>query len=228
MICLIDADIIGYRCSAVTESEPEVTALYQVDEMMKRILHNTEATRYKAFLTGPGNFRYNINPQYKANRKDKPKPQHLKACQQFIVDNWNGVWCEGIEADDALGIEQDKIQKEEGYNTTIATIDKDLLMIPGYHYNFVKEEMQEVDYLQGIKHFYKQMLIGDAADNIKGVDKIGPVKAAKLIDHLETEEEMYLAVCELYKDTERFDMNADCLWIFRNEGETFTKRGVSF
>jgi len=224
MIVLVDSDIVAYRCSAATEGEPESTALMQVDQMMQRIIAETEATHYKAFLSGESNFRKDINPEYKANRKDKPKPKHLLACKLFLIDEWNAKVSIDCEADDLLGIEQDKVSQEGNYNTCIASIDKDLLQIPGYHYNFVTGKMQQVTELEGIKWFYKQMLIGDNADNIKGVSKIGPVNASKIIDSLETEIEMYQAVCNLYKDVERFDMNVDCLWIWRNLDETFTKR----
>ena len=216
-IALIDADIVAYRCAAVTENESESIALHQVDELMSRILSDTLANEYKAFLTGEGNFRRTINPDYKANRKDKPKPKHLKICQDFLQEEWNAEWCVGYEADDALGINAtDK--------TIICSIDKDLLMIPGLHYNFVKQMFIDVNELSGIKHFWKQMLIGDTSDNIKGVDKIGPVKAAKLIDYQEYEMDMFKTVYDIYQDRSRFEMNADCLWIWRKEGETWTKR----
>jgi 5'-3' exonuclease len=69
------------------------------------------------------------------------------------------------------------------------------------------------------------MLIGDSVDNIMGVRKIGKVKAAKLIDHLEHEELMFKVVMDLYEgDEDRFWMNADCLWIWQTKGERFTDR----
>lgn len=215
-IALIDADIVAYRCAAVTENESESIALHQVEELMSRILSDTLATEYKAFLTGEGNFRRTINPQYKANRKDKPKPKHLKICQDFLQSEWQAEWCEGYEADDALGVNASS-------KTIICSIDKDLLMIPGLHYNFVKQIFTDVDDMSGIKHFWKQMLIGDSTDNIKGIDKVGPVKAAKLIDYQEEPIEMFKTVYDMYNDKQRFLMNADCLWIWRNQGETWTK-----
>lgn len=106
----------------------------------------------------------------------------------------------------------------------ICSVDKDLLQIPGKHYNFVKKEFSEVSEIEGLRNFYKQMLIGDAADHVFGVKGIGKVRAAKLIDHLETELEMYEQVQVYYEDAVRFYMNADCLWLMRKEGETYSKR----
>jgi 5'-3' exonuclease len=188
---------------------------------MRNILQHGEA--YLAFLSGPKetNFRYNINPDYKANRKDKVDPRHREACKAFLIQEYNAITTTYGEGDDALGVHQTE-------DTIIASIDKDLLMIPGHHWNFVKEEYKEVSELDGLKAFYRQMLIGDPSDGIKGIDGIGKVKAAKLIDHLNEEYEMRNVVQNYYIESEggmnRFNMNANCLWIMRNEKETYSKR----
>lgn len=220
MLTLIDADIVAYRCAAVTKDEHESVAIFQTEELVKRILQETEATSYISYLTGPNNFRYKVNPEYKANRKDVEKPKHLGICRDFIMNYYNGVMCDGYEADDAMGIKQCNSEED----TVIASIDKDMLMIPGYHYNFVKKEFSQVSELEGIKQLYRQMIIGDTTDNIFGIKGVGKVGAAKLIDHLTDESQMYLEVWQLYNDDKRFFMNADCLWIQRNKDEKYTDR----
>lgn len=216
MTLLIDADIIAFRCAAVSENEPSEIAVLRTDQMLREILQFD--SEYLAFLTGKNNFRYTINPEYKANRKDKPKPIHLQTCREYLIKEYGAIVTDGIEADDALGIHQTA-------DTAICSIDKDLLMIPGHHYNFVKKEYKEVSELDGLKAFYRQMLIGDTSDNVFGVKGIGPVKAGKLIDSCTTEKEMYSIVEDLYGDEQdRFSINADCLWIMRNKGETYSKR----
>lgn len=212
-IALIDADIVAYRCAASNDVEDgEEIAILRTDKLMRDILYVTEAEKYKAFLTGPNNFRKTINPEYKANRKDKPLPLWLKSCREYLISEWNSVVTEGYEADDALGIEQTP-------ETIICSIDKDLKQVEGRHYNFVTQEFDEVLKLDGIRHFYKQLLIGDRADNIFGVDKIGKVRAGKLIDPINDESEMLQTVRELYNDEERFLMNGQCLWIWRKEND---------
>lgn len=220
MLVLIDADIVAYRCASSAENDGEEIALLRVEELMRKLLADTQADEYKAFLTGGNNFRKEINSEYKAHRKDKPIPQYLNICREYLVSEWKASITDGYEADDSLGFSQVGANSE----TCICSIDKDLLMIPGLHYNWVKGEFKTVSELDGIKHFYKQMLIGDTADNIKGVDKIGPVKAAKLIDPLIYEYSMCEIVSSLYNDGDRFQMNADCLWIWRQEGEQYTDR----
>lgn len=222
MTSLVDADIVAYRCAASAENEGEEVALLRTDAMMMDCI--TVDADYIAFLTGKNNFRYEINPEYKANRKDKPKPQYLELCRNYLIDEYKAIVTDGYEADDALGFHQTN-------ESVIFTIDKDLLMIPGCHYNFVTKEYKEVTEIEGLQTFYRQMLIGDVGDNIKGVAGIGKVKAAKLINHLETEEEMFDTVYDLYVASfadidcmNRFWMNADCLWIWRKEGERFSDR----
>lgn len=218
-IALIDADLVAFRCAAtVPEHEPLDVAIYRVDVLMRQILEATESEQYKTFLTGRGNFRKVINTEYKANRKDKEPPHYLQDCREYLIKEWNAVVSDGCEADDLLGIEQTD-------ETVICSLDKDLLMIPGVHFNWNKVEYTHVDQMLGLRTFYKQMLIGDRSDNIFGVDKIGPVKAAKFIDHLETEQEMFNTVLQLYDDQySRFIMNAQCLWIMQKEKETWAHR----
>lgn len=223
MIGLIDADIVAFRVAASAENESQEIALLRIDSMMNDILSTTDS--YKAFLTGKNNFRYDINPDYKANRKDTVRPQWLDICRSYLVNEYNAIITDGYEADDALGFNQTE-------DTVIFSIDKDLLMIPGHHYNFIKNEYREVSELDGLKMFYRQMLIGDTSDNIKGVAGIGKVKAAKLIDHLDNETDMFNLVSNYYFNTQaeydefnaRFFMNADCLWIQREEGVRFSNR----
>ena len=160
------------------------------------------------FLTGKNNFRKRINPQYKANRKDTIPPIYLQQCRDFLIQEWNAEVSEGCEADDELGIAQ-------GESTILCTLDKDLDMIPGLHYNWMHNNIYEVSELEGLQFFYKQLLIGDRSDNIFGVDGIGKVKAAKLIDHLTTEEEMFSTVKKLYNDDKRLCLNMECLYIWR-------------
>ena len=225
---LVDADIVCYRCAASAENEPQEVAILRTDVLMRNILQHGEA--YLAFLSGPKetNFRYAINPSYKANRKDKIDPRHREACKAFLIQEYNAITTTYGEGDDALGVHQTE-------DTIIASIDKDLLMIPGHHWNFVKEEYKEISELDGLKSFYRSMLVGDPSDNIRGIDGIGKVKASKFIDHLETEPEMYEQVFSLYTGIppklctldivdERFTTNANCLWIMRNEKETYSDR----
>lgn len=216
---LIDADLVAFRSAASVEPHgEEEVALLRADKLMQDLLINTGSESYLAFLTGSNNFRKQINTEYKANRKDKEPPRWLQACRGFLVSEWSAIISDGCEADDLLGINQNE-------ETRLASLDKDLRMIPGNHFNWLHNEYFYVSELEGLKHFYKQMLIGDRSDNILGVTGLGQVKASKHIDPLTTEQEMLDTVWSLYnEDPQRFLMNAQCLWIMQNEGETWLNR----
>lgn len=218
MHVLIDADLVVYRCAASVGDGAEDIAHARCDTLVRELIHTTNSEYYTCFLTGQNNFRKQINPEYKANRKDTVPPQWLQSCRQFLVQEWNAIVSDGCEADDLLGITQTE-------DSIIASLDKDLLMIPGNHYNWVNDEFTTTTPLDGLRCLYRQMLIGDRADNIFGVDGIGKVKAARIIDVLDDEQDMIDIVFSLYKeDVERFIMNAQCLWILQQEGETWAHR----
>lgn len=233
MLVLIDGDIVAYRAACSCEDiptlaelaamdkspddresliqyEPIHVAFARMEDTLHSILETTGATEYKVFLSGEHDFRLKANPEYKANRKDVRRPLYLQPCREYLVSQWDAEVTDGIEADDAMGIAQ--MNRDD---TCIASIDKDLLQIPGLHYNFVKKEFQEVTDLQAEQWLWQQMLIGDTADNIIGVDGIGPKKAAKLIEPLLTTEDMYTTVFDLYNDEERFNKNLTCLRILK-------------
>jgi DNA polymerase-1 len=211
MKALVDGDIVAFRCVSSKDPLTEQEVEQRIEFSMNQILSQSNATQYDVYLTGNNNFRKKINPEYKANRKDKERPEHLNYARDVLTNIWGAMVCNGYEADDALGISQDK----ENGTTIICTIDKDLDQIPGLHFNWVRGEMYEVSELEGLQFFYKQVLIGDRADNIIGVPGIGPVKAHKLISPLTLEEDMYKTVKQLYDDPRRLCINLECLYIWR-------------
>ena len=217
MIALIDGDIVAYRVACtLQEDDAEDFAYARTEDLVDQIITNSEADSFRIFLTGKDNFRYTVYPEYKAHRP-KEKPYWLQPIREYLVANFNAEVVNGQEADDALGINQTG-------DSIICSIDKDLLMIPGKHYNFVKDEFLEVDEFQGIYHFYKQCLMGDRSDNIKGIPKVGPKNAEKILANKLTEKELFDAVRDAYGNDEEFIMNARVLWIRRNENEDWKDR----
>ena len=166
----------------------------------KEILeHFNNEPRFLALLTGRNNFRYKISTisGYKANRRKQHKPHHLQACRDYIIENWDHQIAEGQEADDLAGILQD--------DTTCAlSTDKDWNTFPGLHGMWTtpwnKEfKTWEVDDITSLKNFYTQLITGDTSDNILGLYGIGKTSVyVKRLQTLETEEEMFRLVYQLY------------------------------
>lgn len=237
-LCLVDGDIVCYRCAATANGLPKDIALVRTDELMRRILHETNATNYKVFLSGANNFRYTIFPEYKAHRKDKPRPEHLEATKEFLVTEWKATITDGYEADDELAIEQ----VAAGTSSVIASIDKDLLQIPGYHYDFVKGIERFVSPFDALRCFYKQLITGDGSDGIPAFDgKIRgsvPKFVQRLLDPIDSmtdELDMYNYVMQVYQDAysdiatgppdEFMHRNAHCLYLLRKEGDKWQPPG---
>lgn len=217
MIALIDGDIVAYRVACTLQEDDAADFAYaRTEDLVDQIIVNSEADSFRIFLTGKDNFRYTIYPEYKAHRP-KEKPHWLQPIREYLVANFNAEVINGQEADDALGINQTG-------DSIICSIDKDLLQIPGRHYNFVKDEFTEVDEFQGIHHFYMQCLMGDRSDNIKGIPKVGPKNAEKILAGKLTEKELFDAVRDAYGNDEEFIMNARVLWIRRKEDEDWKDR----
>ena len=208
MLALLDGDIFCYRVGFATQEEPEAIALHRITEMVETCIEEVAADEYRIFLTGSDNFRYTINPEYKANRVNKPKPIHLKALREYLVKEFNAEVVDGMEADDAMAINQTG-------DSVICTIDKDLLQVEGRHYNFVKKEFQIIGELEGLRKFYTQFLTGDKADNIIGIEGIGPVKADRALSGYTTEQEMFDKVRGMYNDDVRLLLNGRCLYMKR-------------
>ena len=96
----------------------------------------------------------------------------------------------------------------------MVSIDKDFNQVAGWHYNFVKKEKYYVSEQEGLRFFYKQILMGDKADNIVGIKGVGPVKADKMLAEATTEPEM-LAVCLEALGNDRTLENGRLLWLRR-------------
>ena len=213
---LVDGDIVAYRCAFKCNDESEKTACYTTGSFLSDMISHLYTMidgepDYKVYLTGKGNFRHDIavTEPYKGNRKEKEKPVHLEAIRQYLIKDWNAVVSEGEEADDLIAIDATAIP-----DSIIVSLDKDFNQVPGKHYNFNKQDLYNVSEDEGLLFFYRQIIMGDKADNIVGVHGIGEKKSQKLLEDL-SEIEMYNKCIELLDSEERVIENARLLWLRR-------------
>lgn len=151
------------------------------------------------YFTGKENFRYEVavTKPYKGTRKDE-KPFHYENLKHYIINQYHYKVDPKLEADDLMSIDQDKY----GLTTVICSRDKDLRMVPGWHYGWECGKQREfgplvVDdpgmlSLSGTKppkltgygklFFYAQLLMGDSVDNIPGCPGIGAKKAYDILN----------------------------------------------
>lgn len=228
LVPIIDVDSVVYRCGFASDSskdehgnpidEPLENCLHSVKLNLQSILDVFEPTdKAKVFLQGSGNYRDRIATiqPYKGNRDPSKRPRYFDEIRTYLLDYWGAELVNKMETDDACGITQ---WKHRDKSTCIVTIDKDLDMIPGWHYNYVKKEMYWVDLATANKKFWTQVLTGDTTDNIRGIPKVGIKTAEKLLSNVESWVDMHGVVREAYARagiTDEFHENATLLWIQR-------------
>ena len=206
MKALIDGDIVAFSCAVFNEEYGWGNCQQDMDEMIARILQTTDSDEMTIYLSGPDNFRYAVNPNYKSNRKDKIDPIYREDAKAYLIERYGAILTIGNEADDELAINQTD-------ETIICSIDKDLKQAAGRHYNWRKDEFDFVDPVDGLRLFYRQCLTGDSTDGIPGVGGIGAVKSARIINDLEDEADMFQAVQAIYNDDQRLLIHGRCLKI---------------
>ena len=218
MIALLDADILCYRVGFATDDEHENTAIETMAVFLEDLImfDLVDTDSHELFLTGKTNFRNDIavTAPYKGNRKDVKKPKHLPLLREYLQTAWGASVSDGQEADDDIATRATEL----GDESIIVSIDKDFMQVPTWHYNFVKKVKKYVTPEEGLRFFYKQILTGDNADNIKGIYRVGEVTATKMLADAKTEEELY-ACCVEAMGAERVLENARLLWLRRQANQ---------
>ena len=164
------------------------------------------------------NFRHDLWPDYKANRKDRRRPagygealaRMSKAGQQR---GWPTGGFKNLEGDDVLGI----LQEEDDI---IVSGDKDMLTLPGKLYR--NDELIQVSQWEADLAFYRQVLVGDTSDNYPGCPGVGDknrVFTGKAWLTSTTEHHLWQAVVDQYakagKDVQYALTQARCARILR-------------
>jgi hypothetical protein len=220
MLAFIDADIVVYRIAFAAQEENERVVLSRAGEFMEDLVMKPWVSDYKGFLTGSNNYRKEIavTAPYKGNRVQE-RPVHYQLVRDYLTSAWGCEVIDGQEADDAIGIAAYSYgDDDEAY--IIMTIDKDLDMIRGWHYNFTKDIKYFVQEDDTMRTFYTQVLTGDRVDNIPGLKGIGPKKAEKILKDCSSEKDMYAAVLKAYDNNEEYLWEmAKLLWIRRKENQ---------
>ncbi len=216
-VALIDYDPLKYAAASMCEHYDKEMEIWHIkpvnhmyhflNSMVKKCIKRCETDQFQCFITpvsSKDNFRFEIYPEYKGNRKDKRKPHHLLEAHQYGLSRWRAIPSKGEEADDTLSIAHYEYNSfgfadPNIITSVICSIDKDFDNCAGWHYNPKKDEFYFVSEIQALRNFYLQVLTGDTADNVPRVD-LGwrKAQAQKAIQKAETEKELFDIV---YKET---------------------------
>ena len=205
---LIDGDIVAYQSAISSEVEvkwgDDLWTLHSHENEAKEMLDNTIAKMKKNLkadsivvaITDKINFRKDVLPTYKDNRKQRRKPIVLGILRSYLIKKYNAIFYTGLEADDVLGILATKPSK---YDKVIVSIDKDFNQIPTKISRDGETITSEVTTQEADLFHMMQTLAGDSSDGYSGCPKIGMVTAKRLLGKKKTVESMWETVVETYK-----------------------------
>ncbi len=193
---LVDGSSYLYRAfhalPPFTNSSGEPTgAVFGVVNMIQKFVKDVAPTHIAIVFDAPGRtFRDELFAEYKAHRP--PMPDDLRAQVAPLLETVEALGLpllrvQGVEADDVIGTlarraaaagmqvvistgDKDMAQLVDGQVTLVNTMTASTLDRAGVKAKFDVTPEQIVDFLA---------LVGDTADNIPGVPKVGPKTAAK-------------------------------------------------
>src|SRR5690606_22744318 len=195
-------DIDRANSFARTSTDAPAHTLHHPKLMLEQI-ENTDSEQFprdaldfRIYIDGDGNFRQKIATirPYKALRGERPIFYH--ELREYLRSQWDAMLVHDQETDDAISIAAHAASPIA--TPVIVGVDKDLLQIPGIHYN-PNKGWATISPKLGECLLYRQCLTGDSTDNIGGCYRIGAVKAKGLIAPMQSEEYKWESVLNAYR-----------------------------
>lgn len=169
-------------------------AIHGMVAMMKRLRDQIDADHAACVFDAKGpTFRDAWYPDYKANRSPMPDDlvRQIEPIHEVVrLLGWPVLMVPGIEADDAIGTLA-RVAAAGGRKVVISTGDKDLAQLVNPHVTLINTMSNETLDVPGVLAKFGVpperiidylTLMGDAVDNVPGVEKVGPKTAAKWIN----------------------------------------------
>lgn len=194
MNVLIDGDVVLYEVCLAVETPVDwgndmwtlhadmKEASQRFDCWIKEIMSRLSGSKCYIAFSGDENWRKDVLPTYKQNRKKKRKPLIFHQLKQYAVDVYKTFAYKNLEGDDVLGMMMGdpKLRGEK----VCVTIDKDLKTIPGLHFNPMRRDdgIVEVTEEDADYNHLLQALMGDMVDGYSGCPGIGVKRAARILD----------------------------------------------
>ncbi|MFZ9574531.1 MAG: DNA polymerase I [Limnohabitans sp.] len=159
--------------------------------MMQSLRREVPATYVACVFDAKGpTFRDTLYPEYKAHRS--PMPDDLRSQIEPIHEvvrlmGWTVLDVPGVEADDVIGTLAVTAARQ-GIEVIVSSGDKDLSQLVNEHITIIDTMNGKRRDVAGVTTEFGvppalmvdyQTLVGDAVDNVPGVEKVGPKTAAK-------------------------------------------------
>jgi hypothetical protein len=245
----IDGDYLAYRCAGSDECPPGI-ARANVRDKVDSLRDMSGSKRSVVHLSMPGGTKgerflvATIKP-YQGQRTHSKRPRNWDMLRAYLETHDPGLnpaftvsrWHDR-EADDGFSLAS-HTSKDPSHEVAIASPDKDMRMLAGLHIDFHDYTLTIVPkgtyellgpyngLVYGHKWFWLQMLQGDTADHIPGLErhvagpqgKVGDATALKWLKGTTCNEEAFEVVSTKYRDTyedawaDRFVEQAALLWL---------------
>jgi DNA polymerase-1 len=196
ILLLVDGSSYLYRAFHAlpdlrTRDGQPTGAIRGVITMLQKLRREVPARYLGCVFDAKGKtFRDEVYPEYKANRAAMPDDltaqiEPLHECVRAL--GWPLLMVDGVEADDVIGTLVCEARKQ-GLRCIVSTSDKDLAQLVNDDVTLVNTMTNETLDVAGVEkkfgvpveRFLDYLtLIGDAIDNVPGVDKVGPKTACK-------------------------------------------------
>jgi DNA polymerase I len=168
-------------------------AIYGVLNMLRKLATDYKAEARACVFDAKGKtFRDEVYPDYKATRSAMPDDlaRQVEPLHEAVAAlGWPVLCVSGVEADDVIATLAEEA-KRRGWRTVISTGDKDLTQLVDEHVLWINTMSNEKLDVTGVTQKFGVppdrivdylTLVGDAIDNIPGVDGVGPGFASKWI-----------------------------------------------
>lgn len=191
-IALIDADRLKYLVTYNIHKSIENNEIYPstleelCQERLESIFNWFEADGYIFCFSGKSynTFRFGaaISKEYKGNRKSnmlyEEQGDDMMKVVKYIQKLYPSLIYSDLEADDILSF----LHKEFKEDTFIYSNDKDLIQIPGFHFDEDKNDLIEISDQDAFRNLLGQVLQGDTTDNIPGLPQFGKKKVGTVLE----------------------------------------------
>ena len=185
-------------------------AIRGVISMIRKLARDYPDSLVAVVFDAPGKtFRDDLYSEYKANRASMPEDlrEQIAPIHELIKAMGLPLICvEGVEADDVIGTYATQASLAQR-TTVISTGDKDMAQLVSEHVTLVNTMTETTMDQQGVVDKFgvtpEQIidylaLMGDTADNIPGVPKVGPKTASKWLNEYGSLDEV-MAKAEEFK-----------------------------
>jgi DNA polymerase I len=205
----------AFERNPLRNSEGELTSIvFGYGLALLRLIEEHNVTHLVIATDLPGkNFRHDLYEDYKGNRKAPPEEliEQLPMFHKFLeLTGIPVIGAENYEADDVIGSISEQFSAQ-GHEVVICSRDKDLMQLINPNVTMIYNDSKKGDIVTDIAAVKEKFnlppeqirdllaIMGDTADNVPGVAKVGPKGAALLLQEFGTLENIYKNIDNIAK-----------------------------